>query len=244
MISRINDIKKFLGITVSIPPELLNPIENAVNVNSVFARVPGRGDQHWQVHEYENKANKQDFTNLLSLLLHYNPQTILEFGNSLGVMSNFILDVLPNATLVSTETLEYTPENIIGYYIDPSNKDRHTQLYLTNTNRKPQGPLIYPYPQLVVINTDTTLDYINYYTSHALKLYKQGNIIIWYGCNSSAEDGRKFLRCYDKINCVSFSDIAAQFHGAGFDENERSELGFALWNEEIEEQIEQHSFFQ
>lgn len=164
----------------------------------------------------------QDYEALAAVLIKFKPVKIFEIGTYLGITSNFFLNFLPEANVVSIAYINPAPGKSSQYYnnseldsetigseISSKNRNRFTQIYGDSHELeidkllKKQGHF-----DLVFIDGDHSLNGVTQDTSLAMKIIKETGVICWHDANPREEymEVRRYLENEPTLELIATND--------------------------------------
>lgn len=181
-----------------------------------------------------------DYESLGALALHAKPGKIFEIGTYLGTTSDFLLQLLPDAEVVSIAYLNPKRWNIfgkksnnselkkteVGSAVSQSHRDRFVQLYGDSHKLKPDEMVSrFGTFDFVLIDGDHSLAGVDLDTKLADKLLTRDGLICWHDANPKPKymDVRLYLEQDMARMAIATPD---SYYG-----------GIAAWSSDIEKRL-------
>lgn len=180
-----------------------------------------------------------DYLALGACLFVFNPKKIFEIGTYLGVTANFILEVLPESTLVSIAYVNPPKlfggkrfnnselrKSHVGRHVEPTFKSRYHQLFGDSHQLKPEAMINrFGAFDLVFIDGDHSVEGVRQDTQLALSLLGPDGTICWHDANPK----ERYQEVRDYLENMPLKSMATSPNYVG---------GLACWNREIERRLE------
>jgi predicted O-methyltransferase YrrM len=185
----------------------------------------------------QGMTHARDYEALAAVLLYARPRRIFEIGTYLGITSNFFLQLLPQANVVSIAYVrfrwplfgrrynnsELTREQV-GSRVEPEFRSRYVQLY-GDSHKLNAGSLLERFGRfdMVFIDGDHSREGVKRDTALALGILSEKGVICWHDANPKPayKDVRDYLERELDLPAVATRD---DYFG-----------GVACWSRALEE---------
>lgn len=235
MITRYHNFFEFFNIEE--PKNLQSIIQRTVRRQKRYLPIARDLQKNSPYKQKDSTLTNFDYYCLSAILLYKKPKRVFEIGTYLGLTSDFILELLPDCNVISTNIISpptdefYLPKKYIGCTIHKRNRDRYTQIYEDSKKINIDGFINqYGKQDLIFIDGEHSFESVDSDTKLSKKIKSNNGVIVWHDVSWDYTH----IHCHPRYFLYINPEIMVL---ASIILGEDSSGGIACWNEDIEKDI-------